>query len=188
MRHVPNVLTLLRLLSVPVTVWLMAAGRMEPAFWLFVAAGATDAVDGTVARLFDARSLLGQWLDPLADKVMLVSVYVMLGAQGHLPLWLTVLVVLRDVLIVAYAVVYALSGWFQGTPILISKINTAFQIALAGMVLGHLGGMWEAAMLIQAFIYTVAVTTAASGAAYLMTTGRRPSANGGATRNMGGMR
>lgn len=179
MRHVPNILTLLRLLSVPMIIWLLSTERTLPAFWLFIAAGATDAVDGTIARLFDARSRLGQWLDPLADKVMLVSVYVVLGLQGYVPLWLTVLVVLRDVLIVVYALLYALSGWFGGTPILISKINTAVQIVLAGLVLGRLGGQWDAALMIQAFIYAAAATTSASGAAYLLAANRRPPVSGG---------
>ena len=88
MRHVPNILTGLRLASVPLTVWLLLDGRVSLAFWLFIAAGVTDAVDGAIARLFDARTPLGQWLDPLADKVLLVSVYVVLGLAGALPLWL----------------------------------------------------------------------------------------------------
>jgi cardiolipin synthase len=173
MRHVPNALTLLRLLSVPVMVWLMTRGEMAAAFWLFVAAGATDAVDGAVARLFDARTRLGQWLDPLADKALLVSVFVMLALSGQLPLWLVVLAVLRDVLIVLYAVVYVLAGAFTGSPILISKVNTAAQIALAGVVLARLGPGWGGAMLTAALVYVVAATTTASGAAYLFAASRK---------------
>lgn len=178
MRHVPNILTMLRLLSVPVTVWLMVEGRMAPAFWLFVAAGVTDAVDGAVARLFDARSRLGMWLDPLADKVLLVSIYLVMGMQEHIPLWLVVLVVLRDVLILLYAVVYVLAGSFTGTPLFISKINTAAQILLAAVVLARLGLGWGGPMLSEAFVYVVAVTTVASGAAYLMAASRKvPASN-----------
>ncbi|HSV27919.1 MAG TPA: CDP-alcohol phosphatidyltransferase family protein [Candidatus Omnitrophota bacterium] len=180
MRHVPNALTILRLLSVPVTVWLMAAGELAAAFWLFAAAGFTDALDGAIARMFDAHSRLGQWLDPLADKVMLVSVYVALGVAGHIPLWLVVLVVLRDVVIVLYAVVYVLAGAFSGSPLFISKINTAAQIVLAGVVLAHLGLGWGGIMLTEAFVYVVALTTSASGAAYLIAANRQvPPVDGG---------
>jgi cardiolipin synthase (CMP-forming) len=172
-RHVPNFLTLLRLLSVPLTVWLMTQDAMAPAFWLFIAAGVTDAVDGAVARLFDARTRLGAWLDPLADKVLLVAVFVVLGIQEHIPLWLVVMVVLRDVVIVMYAVVYVLAGSFTGSPILISKINTLAQIVLAALVLARLGPGWGGPMLTEAFVTVVAITTVASGSAYLMAASRR---------------
>ncbi|HTH16353.1 MAG TPA: CDP-alcohol phosphatidyltransferase family protein [Magnetospirillum sp.] len=171
-RHVPNVLTILRLISVPLTVGLMAHGRAEAAFWLFVAAGVTDAVDGAVARMFDAKSRLGMWLDPLADKALLVSVYVTLAVQGVLPLWLVVLVALRDVLIVLYALVYLLAGTFAGTPLFISKINTAAQLALAALVLAHQGLGWGRPVLVDIFVIVVAVTTTASGTAYLMAASR----------------
>lgn len=174
-RHVPNILTTLRLLSVPCTVWLLLHGHREAAFWLFVAAGLTDAVDGTVARLCDARTLLGERLDPLADKALLVSIYAVLGVQGELPLWLAVLVVLRDVLIVLYAVVYVLAGSFRSSPLLISKINTLAQLTLATLVLARLGPGWGGPMPIEIFVIVVTVTTIASGTAYLFaaTGGRR---------------
>jgi cardiolipin synthase (CMP-forming) len=146
---------------------------MAPAFWLFIAAGVTDAVDGAVARLFDARTRLGAWLDPLADKVLLVAVFVVLGIQEHIPLWLVVMVVLRDVVIVMYAVVYVLAGSFTGSPILISKINTLAQIVLAALVLARLGPGWGGPMLTEAFVTVVAITTVASGSAYLMAASRR---------------
>lgn len=172
-RHVPNALTILRLFSVPLTVVLMAHGHMAAAFWLFVAAGVTDAVDGAVARLFDARSRLGTWLDPLADKVLLVAIYVTLGMQDFIPLWLVVLVVLRDVLIVLYAVVYVLAGAFSGTPLFISKINTAAQLGLAAVVLANLGMGWGSPALAEIFIIVVATTTIASGVAYLFAASRK---------------
>jgi cardiolipin synthase len=172
-RHVPNALTILRLLSVPVTVWLLGHGHGAAAFYLFVAAGLTDAVDGAIARLAHAQTRLGQWLDPLADKALLVSVFVALAARGHLPLWLVVLAVLRDVLIVLYAVVYVLAGTFQGTPLLISKVNTAAQLALAALVLAHQGLGWGRPVFMDVFVIVVAVTTTASGMAYLMVASRK---------------
>lgn len=172
-RHVPNALTILRLLSVPVTVWLVLHGFFGAAFWLFVAAGVTDAVDGAVARLANARSRLGMWLDPLADKALLVSIYVALAGLGHLPLALVVLVVLRDVVIVLYAVVYVLAGTFSGTPLLISKINTAAQLALAALVLARLGFGWGRPGLVDVFVIVVAATTVASAAGYLIVASRK---------------
>lgn len=172
-RHIPNALTILRLLSVPLIVWLMAAEQMGWAFWLFVGAGITDAVDGAVARLCDARTRLGQWLDPLADKVMLVAVFVTLGLAGHLPLWLVVLVVLRDLVIVLYAVIYVVAGSFSGSPLFISKINTAVQIMNAAVVMAYLGHGWGGEMLVQALIYASGFTTIASGAAYLTAASNR---------------
>lgn len=172
-RHVPNALTILRLFSVPLTVALMAQGHMAAAFWLFVAAGVTDAVDGAVARLFDARSRLGTWLDPLADKVLLVAIYITLGMKDLIPLWLVVLVVLRDALIVLYAVVYVLAGAFSGSPLFISKINTAAQLGLAAVVLANLGMGWGSPVLAEIFIIVAAATTIASGAAYLFAASRK---------------
>lgn len=163
-RHVPNALTILRLFSVPLTVWLMSSGTMAGAFWLFVAAGVTDAVDGAVARLFNARSRLGMWLDPLADKVLLIAIYITLGMQGHLPAWLVVLVVLRDVLIVLYALVWS----YSGSPLFISKVNTAAQLTLAAVVLARLGLGWGDPVLDGTMIAVVAATTLVSGTAYLI--------------------
>jgi cardiolipin synthase len=162
------VLSLLRLASVPFAAWLMAHGLEMAAFWLFVAAGLTDAVDGAIARLCDARTPLGAWLDPLADKALLVTTYVVLGARDILPLWLVVLVVLRDVLILAYAAVYMLAGAFTASPILVSKINTAVQVALAALVLARAAYGWGGETLVDAFVYAAAGTTVASGAAYLV--------------------
>ncbi len=169
MRHVPNILTSLRLFGVPLVVWCLMTEATTAAFWLFVFAGLTDAVDGAIARMFNARSRLGLWLDPIADKVLLVSLYIALGLRGDLPFWLVVLVVLRDVLIVLYVAVYVLAGALTSTPLFISKINTAAQMILVAILMARLGPGWESLMLEQAFIIVVAVTTGASGAAYLLT-------------------
>ncbi|MFO1185060.1 MAG: CDP-alcohol phosphatidyltransferase family protein, partial [Bauldia sp.] len=96
----PNIITLLRLVLVPTIVWLITIQRPVLAFWLFVMAGAGDALDGHLARKFDLRSRLGALLDPLADKVLLVSLYVVLTIMSEIPTWLAYLVVSRDVLIV----------------------------------------------------------------------------------------
>ena len=86
--NLPNFITLGRLLTVPIVVWLIVSGHFFWAFWVFVAAGVSDAADGFIAKRFNAESELGRFLDPIADKVLLVSVYISLGQQGHLVSWL----------------------------------------------------------------------------------------------------
>jgi cardiolipin synthase len=103
--YIPNILSFARLLSVPVAIMLMLDGNFAACFWIFVAAGVTDAVDGWFAKTFDARTQFGAFLDPLADKALVVSTYLMLGWLGHIPGWLVVLVVFRDVLIIGGAMV-----------------------------------------------------------------------------------
>ena len=88
-------------MSVPVIFWLLLTGRTQLAFLIFVLAGISDAVDGYLAKRFDWRTELGAYLDPLADKLLIVSIYIALGVRGELPLWLIIMVVSRDILIVA---------------------------------------------------------------------------------------
>jgi len=167
-RQIPNLLSLARLFLVPITLWLIIDERWDWAFGLFVGAGVTDAVDGALARVLKAQSMLGAWLDPLADKVLVVSIYLTLAIMGYLPLWLVVLVALRDVVIVLYAVTDIVSGSLPGSPLLISKVNTLAQIILASLILARLGFGWGSMMMTEAFVMVVAVTTTASGAAYLV--------------------
>ena len=98
--NLPNLISLARLLMVPLTIWLIVAGSYGIAFWILVAAGVSDALDGFIAKRFDRRTRLGALLDPVADKAMLVSVYVALGVAHQLWAWLVILVVFRDVMIV----------------------------------------------------------------------------------------
>lgn len=172
--HLPNLLTLARLLSVPVTVWLIAEDRMAAAFWLYLAAGATDAIDGAVARLFNARTVLGAYLDPLADKALLVSIYVMLGWLGHLDSWLVIMIVFRDLLIVGGALLMLMiTESSRVKPLFISKTNTFMQILLAALVLANLGLGVEVADPIAALTWIVAATTLGSGLAYMVSWWRR---------------
>jgi cardiolipin synthase (CMP-forming) len=164
----PNLITLARLCAVPATVWLILQGRLDLAFLLFVGAGVSDAVDGWLARVRDARSALGALLDPVADKALLVSVYVTLAAIGVLPDWLAILVVFRDLVIVGGVLVL----WVLGQPpairpILVSKLNTALQIGLAALALMLAGFGLRAQGLLDIAVWAVAATTAASGAAYV---------------------
>ena len=136
---IPNVITLGRILLVPIVVWAIASNQMEIAFALFVIAGVSDGVDGFLAKRFNMTSELGAMLDPLADKALLVSIYIALGIWGAIPRWIVILVVSRDIMIVSAVIV----SWLFGKPIpmkplMVSKINTVAQVALAALVLASL--------------------------------------------------
>ena len=165
----PNFITLGRLLSVPVAIWLVLLDHLAAAFWLFIAAGLSDAIDGFIAKRFNQRSELGALLDPIADKALLVSMYVTLGLAKYLPVWLVILVVFRDALIIGgFLLVAALGHPMRWEPLLVSKLNTALQIALIGVVLAALGFAIAIDGLQTALIYAVAATTTISGAGYLV--------------------
>ena len=136
MRHVPNLLTLLRLLLVPPVAWLILSGAYDLAFLLFVLAGASDALDGFLARRFGWSSRLGALLDPLADKLLLVVGCLCLSWVGLIPGWLALLVLARDVLIVAGALCYRRRvGSLEISPSRLGKLSTFLQIALVSAVL-----------------------------------------------------
>jgi cardiolipin synthase len=167
--NLPNVITLGRLLSVPLAIWLILSGEYWAAFWTFVFAGVSDAVDGFIAKRYDMRTQIGALLDPVADKALLVSVYVTLGVAGQLPAWLVILVVFRDLMIVGGFVLVQLLvrkiGW---EPLMISKINTALQIVLAAFTLARLGFGAEDYGAVMVLVLAVAATTILSGGAYLV--------------------
>ena len=138
--NLPNLISLARLLLVPLTIWLILCGRYGFAFWILVAAGVSDALDGFIAKRFDRQTRLGALLDPIADKAMLVSVYITLGIAGQLPSWLVILVVFRDVTIVGgFLLIQAIAVPKRFDPLFISKVNTGVVIALVVFVLARLG-------------------------------------------------
>ncbi|SDF82537.1 cardiolipin synthase [Limimonas halophila] len=170
----PMVLTFARVLAVPVMVYVLLVGMYAHAFWVFVAAGLSDALDGILAKRLNAASRLGAFLDPIADKGLMVAVYVTLGHTGAIPLWLVILVVFRDVLIVLGAAVYhALTHSLTMEPLPISKLNTGAQIVFAGLVLAQLGPGIGVPVVTETMLYVVAATTVASGAAYVWGWSRR---------------
>ena len=123
--NIPNTLTLGRIVLVPLVVWLIITHEMQAAFLLFLLAGLSDAADGFLAKRYGWDSELGAYLDPIADKALLVSIYVTLGFAGHLPVWLVIAVVSRDILIVGAVVLsWMLSRPLSMQPLLISKANT----------------------------------------------------------------
>ena len=165
---IPNLITLARILLVPVIVWAITSGEMLVAFILFLAAGVSDAVDGFIAKRFNMTTELGAYLDPLADKAMIVSIYVALGIAGEIPRWLVILVVSRDIMIIGAVML----SWLIGKPmpvrpLKISKVNTVGQIVFACLVLASLGFRFDAAGLIAATMTAVAVLTLLSIGFYL---------------------
>lgn len=166
---IPNLITLGRIFLVPVVVWTIASGAMSAAFALFVVAGISDAVDGFLAKRFRMTTVLGAYLDPLADKALIVSIYVTLGINGEIPRWLVILVVSRDIMIVGGVVL----AWVMGSPLkvrplVVSKLNTAAQIVFACVVLGSLGFGIDVAPLDLVLMGFVGALTLLSVAAYLV--------------------
>lgn len=168
---IPNLITIARILLVPVVVWAIAAGQFLFAFLLFLGAGISDAVDGYLAKRFGMASELGRYLDPLADKVLIVSIYVSLGINEAIPRWLVILVVSRDIMIVgAIMLAWLIDKPIAVKPLNVSKLNTAAQILYAGTVLAVLGfGFVDRAWqwLLTAVMVAVAALTLISVAAYL---------------------
>ena len=157
-----------RILMVPVLVWAIASEQMQVAFLLFLLAGLSDGVDGFLAKRFGMASELGAHLDPLADKTLIVSMYVALGVTDLIPRWLVILVVSRDILIVG-GVMFA---WFLDKPItvrpvLVSKLNTAAQILFVCLVLASLAFGLNTHYLTLLVMATVTVLTLMSMAVYV---------------------
>jgi cardiolipin synthase len=168
MHNIPNLISVVRLLLVPLTVWLLISGAYSYAFTTFVVAGVSDGIDGYLARRFDWRSRLGAYLDPLADKALLVSVFVTLGFLKLIPAWLVIVVVSRDALIVGAVLLSRLMDHpVHVRPLMVSKVNTVAQIGFVVVVLGTAALGKPLDMPVDWGSIPVALLTALSGAAYL---------------------
>ena len=179
---IPNLITILRFLLVPAVVLAMLQSHWDWAFLGFVVAGISDGVDGFIARQFDQRSRLGAYLDPMADKLLLVSVFVVLGIIGQLPLWLVVAVVSRDALIICAVVLSTVMGHpVEMKPLMVSKANTAVQIVLAAEVLAELTFSLDLATVRHGLVLLSGLLTVASAAAYLVSWLRHMSGYGEGT-------
>jgi cardiolipin synthase (CMP-forming) len=164
--NIPNMLTLARIVLVPLVVWLIITHQMTAAFVLFLLAGVSDAADGYLAKRFQWRTELGAYLDPIADKLLLMSIYVTLGFSNTLPAWLVIAVVSRDILIIgAFLLSWVLSRPVPIHPLLVSKANTFAQIVLAGLVLAELGlGLGLERLVVVLIPVTGALTIFSAGA------------------------
>jgi len=173
-RDIPNLITAFRFLLVPPLVMLLLNERFGAALVLFGVAGFTDGLDGYLAKRYGWTSRLGELMDPMADKLLLVSSFVTLGWLGWIPLWLVVLVVLRDLIIVGGAIVFHMRvARLEAAPSMISKLNTFAQILLVLAVIFSQAVPPLPASLMQMLIYTVLATTVWSGFDYVWTWGRK---------------
>ncbi|WP_313957289.1 CDP-alcohol phosphatidyltransferase family protein [Sedimenticola selenatireducens] len=165
---IPNLISVLRIfMSVPV-VWMLLEQQFGIALVLFAVAGISDGLDGYLAKHYGWQSQLGGLLDPLADKVLLVSSYLTLALIGIIPVWLVLLVILRDLIIVTGALVYHFRVMeLDAHPSMISKVNTFSQIVLVLAVVLDRGLVSLPELLIDSLIWVVLITTVASGVNYV---------------------
>ena len=166
--NLPNLITLARLLLTPLAVSMIVSERFTAAFLVFVVAGVSDAIDVFIAKRFNLRSELGSYLDPLADKALVNSVYISLAAIGALWPALAILVVSRDLMIL----VAVLVSWLLGKPVAIrpvwiSKVNTVAQIAFAALALGTRAFGYDDSSVRDGLALIVAASTLASGGVYI---------------------
>jgi cardiolipin synthase (CMP-forming) len=168
--NIANLLTIVRFCLVPIVIVSIIDKEWMIALVVFVVAGVTDAVDGFVARHFDMRTELGAYLDPLADKALLVSIYITLAVAGIIPVWIAVLVVSRDVMIVGAVIIsWIMDNPVEINPLRLSKANTLAQITFAALMLFVLAFALSLPMLVQGGLAVVTALTLASMAAYLAT-------------------
>jgi cardiolipin synthase len=173
-KHIPNNLTMVRLFGTPVILWLIFQETLTTAFWIFFAMSATDWLDGYLARRWQATSRLGQILDPLADKFLLISVYLTLGMLGYIPLWVTSLVLIRDffILTLSGVIISRQKKKTELAPHWMGKISTTIQMVLIGLVLARGAPILSIptssieSILMVIFLYGMALTTILSGFTY----------------------
>lgn len=186
-RTAPNLLTLLRICLAPFLVTAILGGDYALAFGLFIAAGLTDALDGALARILKQRTVLGQYLDPVADKLLLSTLFLVLMEKGLIPTTVTVLVLGRDVaILLVAAILYAAVGRREFNPSIFGKASTVAQICAVAAVLLHqlTAARWVAVVRTLTLDATI-ILTVASGLQYAWTVSRRhssPPTNGPTTR------
>ena len=164
---IPNLISIGRLFLVPFCVWALLSSNPRWAFWAFVLAGASDALDGFLARRFNMKSTLGGYLDPLADKALLISMYVVFAALNEVHIWVTILIVSRDILIIGGVIL----AWMLGLPMAmrpnwISKVNTLGQIVLAALILADLAFSPDFPLLRTQLSWVVGILTVLSAFTY----------------------
>jgi cardiolipin synthase len=172
---VPNQLTLIRMLLVPFILISMIYEQDDMALYLFLAAALTDGFDGLVARHFNQKTLLGAYLDPIADKIFLSSAFFVQSLTGRIPWWVTILVLSRDVIIIATVVVTTLATQIRNfPPSLLGKTNTAVQISTVFAVLVHNAFplRWSGTV-VEGLFWVTAATTLASAVQYGVDYSRR---------------
>jgi cardiolipin synthase len=165
---IPNIITLFRIATVPVLILLLHDRQYEWALLVFFISGVSDGIDGYIAKTYHMESELGGILDPLADKALIFSSYLMLMLLDDLPFWLFLTVIFRDLLILVGSLLYvALNGQMRMEPSYLSKLNTFTQIILVVAILGQRAFELDFPASTTLLVYVTAVTTIVSGAHYL---------------------
>ena len=168
LRWLPNAISLLRIALVPPILILIVRARYDIALALFIFAGFSDGLDGYLAKRFDWHTRIGALLDPIADKLLVAGTFVILVYTAHVPLWLGILVVFRDVVIVGGATAYNfLIRPVEGEPTRISKLNTALQLLFVVFVLSRAAFDWPQQITITIVGAAVVVTVVVSGIDYI---------------------
>ena len=168
MIYIPNLLTLIRIGLVPWLVVLLQQQEFGWALFVFITAGVTDGLDGYIAKRFNAQTVLGAILDPIADKALLVSTYIMLAVMQLIPFWLVVVVVFRDLVIVGgYLLMLMLYDKVNIAPLIVSKVNTFLQISYIVIVLAALAWQMDLSVFLPMLNYCVLISSVVSGLAYV---------------------
>lgn len=166
--YLPNAITVFRIALVPVFILYLNDGNYAAALVVFVVAGVSDSLDGFIAKRYNLTTRIGAILDPLADKILLVTAYIMLAILSHVPLWLVLTVGFRDLLIVSGYLAYtSLIGATQIRPTYLSKLNTLLQIALVVGILGQQAELLPVGRINHYLVYAVFASTIASGIHYV---------------------
>jgi cardiolipin synthase (CMP-forming) len=179
LKDLPNIISVLRLIAVIPVVYLLFVDEFDWALLLFAAAGASDGLDGFLAKQYGWQSRLGGILDPLADKTLLVCCFLVLGTRDLIPIWLVLAVIFRDLVIVSGAVLYHYQiEIMEAAPILTSKLNTLLQILLVVAVIMNAGILPLPAVILTALIWANLATVIISGAQYVWIWGRKAARQG----------
>ena len=169
MHHIPNIISIFRILLIVPIALLLHHQSWANAFILILIAGVSDALDGFLARVFNWQSRLGSFLDPIADKLLLIVIFISLAHKGIIPIWLICLVIGRDLIILLGA---SACQWItrklEMSPLFISKVNTALQILFILLIMYHLAFSNLPRQLIEGMQFAVAITTIISGLAYIV--------------------
>jgi len=167
--NIPNVLTLARIIITPFIVYAILEGQPAFALLLMAIAGVTDMLDGAIARMFNQRSTVGAFMDPLADKLMLISTIVALYFLEHIPAYLFLAVIFRDVVIVLGATAYEMvTHKLEMTPLFTSKVTTFLQILLVLCVLADMAWQSPGALVLQWVTWLTFAFTCISGIQYMV--------------------
>ena len=172
MKKIPNILSIARLILIPLIAWLIIVNLFTYAFFVALIIAITDILDGFLARLLKAESKIGSYLDAIADKAFIISIYMLIGTQNLLPVYIIIIVISRDIIILgSFALSFMMNQRLEIKTLKISKINTFFQFALLFLVLVGNIEIFESSILLEnltnIIIFIVIITTISSLLLYI---------------------